>query len=225
MKILLVEDEKAVADPLAEFLRAERYAVDMAVDGVSAEELNFVNDYDLIVLDWSIPPPTGIDLLHQWRADGDTTPILMLTGRHDVEHRVNGLDSGADDYLTKPFSLEEFLARVRSLLRRREKPLLTALAVADVNMNRATHEVTTNGTKLDLSPKEFAILEYFLHRPGQIVTRSELIEHVWDESFDSMSNVVDVTIYRLRSKIDGGRKNKILETVKGVGYILRQERV
>lgn len=152
------------------------------------------------------------------------TPVLMLTGRGDVDDRVSGLDSGADDYLTKPFSLVEFLARVRSLLRRRARPLQARLEVADVSMDRAAHRVMVGREEIELSPKEFSLLEYFLSRPDMVVSRSELIDHVWDEAFDSLSNVVDVTVHRLRGKIDGGREAKLLHTIKGVGYVLKTER-
>lgn len=224
MRILLVDDEPELTEPLAEILRKESYAVDLAADGPSAEELSFVNDYDLIILDWNIPPPSGLTLLQSWRERGDQTPVLMLTGRDDVTDRVAGLDSGADDYLTKPFSVAEFMARVRSLLRRRQKTLQHRLQVADVVLDRSRHKVTVANEPLKLTPKEFAVLEYFLSRPGEVVTRSELINHVWDEAFDPTSNVVDVTVYRLRAKVDGGHQRKLLDTVKGVGYVLNTER-
>ena len=147
----------------------------------------------------------------------------MLTGRRDVGDRVDGLDTGADDYLTKPFSFDELLARVRSLLRRRAKSLQT-LRAGDLELERSTRAVTIAGKAVDLAPKEFGILEYLLARAGETVSRTELSEHVWDESFDAMSNTIDVIIYRLRKKIDGGRDGKLLHTVKGVGYVLRTER-
>lgn len=224
MRILVVEDEPHLAEPLVEALRTEAYAVDLALDGPTASELKFINEYDLVVLDWTIPPPNGIELLRAWRAEGDQTPVLMLTGHTDVADRVSGLDTGADDYLTKPFSLVEFLARVRSLLRRAEKPLNSALEVDDLMMDRATHRVTVAGEPVALTPKEFGLLEYFLNHKDEVVTRSDLSEHVWDDSFDAMSNVIDATVYRLRKKIDGGREERLLETVKGVGYRLRSSR-
>ena len=224
MRILVVEDEEALAEAVVEALEDECYAVDLARHGEAAEELMHVNTYDLVVLDWTIPPPTGIELLRAWRRSGDHTPILMLTGRTGVEDRVDGLDTGADDYLTKPFSLVELLARVRSLLRRREKPLQTSLEADDLAMDRASRAVTVAGRPLKLTPKEFALLEYLLCHKDEVVTRTQLTEHVWDDSFDSLSNVVDVTIYRLRKKVDGGRKRLLLHTVKGVGYVLRSQR-
>ena len=224
MRILVVEDEAVLADALVEVLEDEAYAVDLAPDGATASELMDINEYDGVVLDWSIPPPTGIELLRGWRGRGVETPVLMLTGRGGVEDRVGGLDTGADDYLTKPFSFDELLARVRSLLRRREKALATDLAAGDVSMDRAGHRVTVNGEVIELSPKEFALLEYFLHHPDQVVTRTDLSEHVWDDTFDSLSNVIDVTVHRLRKKIDGSRSDRLLHTIKGVGYMLKSDR-
>lgn len=230
MRILVVEDEEALAEAVVDLLRDESYAVDLAADGDAASELMDINSYDCVLLDWTIPGRSGLELLRNWRASGDETPVLMLTGRSAVEDRVSGLDSGADDYLTKPFSLVELLARVRSLIRRRAKPLQTSLRAADVEMDRATRRVTVAGEPVELSPKEFALLEYLLGRVDEVVTRTDLIEHVWDDSFDSFSNLVDVTVYKLRKKIDGaagkGRKGegKLLHTVKGVGYVLQGSR-
>jgi two-component system copper resistance phosphate regulon response regulator CusR len=223
MRILVVEDEESLAEAVVEVLEDESYAVDLAADGATADELAAINDYDLVVLDWTIPAPTGIELLRQWRDQGLEFPVLMLTARKEVGARVDGLDTGADDYLTKPFSFRELLARVRSLLRRREKRL-QPLQAADLELERASRRVTVGGQPLDLSPKEFGILEYLLSRLDETVTRTELSEHVWDESFDAMSNTIDVLIYRLRKKIDGGREGRLLHTVKGVGYVLRSRR-
>lgn len=220
----MVEDEPVLAQALVEALEGEYYAVDQAGDGETASEMADVNAYDLIVLDWTIPPPTGIELLRAWRRQGRDTPVLMLTARSAVDDRVDGLDTGADDFLTKPFSLPEFLARVRSLLRRREKPLQAVLSAGDVEMDRAARRVTVAGRPLVLSPKEFALLEYFLSRRDQVVTRTELSEHVWDDSFDSFGNVIDVTVHRLRKKIDGEREDRLLHTLKGVGYVLKNQR-
>ena len=223
MRILIVEDEPELAAVLIDALREARYAVDLASDGASAEELADLNSYDLVVLDWTIPPPTGIELLRRWRQAGLEMPVLMLTGRQGVSDRVDGLDTGADDYLTKPFSMVELLARVRSLLRRRERPLPT-LKAGNLELDPAGRQVTLDGQPLELTPKEFGVLEYLLHRVDQVVSRTEITEHVWDESFDAMSNVVDVVLYRLRKKIDGDSRQKLLHTVKGAGYILRRER-
>jgi two-component system, OmpR family, copper resistance phosphate regulon response regulator CusR len=224
VRILIVEDEAVLAQALAEVLEDECYAVDLAADGETASERVDVNTYDLIVLDWTIPPPTGIELLRAWRGQGKDTPVLMLTARSGIDDRVDGLDTGADDFLTKPFSLPEFLARVRSLLRRRVKPLQATLSAGDLVMDRAARRVLVAGRALDLSPKEFALLEYFLNRKDEVVTRTELSEHVWDDSFDSLGNVIDVTVHRLRKKIDGDREDKLLQTLKGVGYVLKNQR-
>jgi len=224
MRILVVEDEEELAEVLVEALEEESYAVDLARTGAEADELMDFNPYDLVVLDWTIPEPSGIELLRRWRNRGSEVPVLMLTGRRDVGDRVDGLDTGADDYLTKPFSFDELFARVRSLLRRRKKALQT-LRAGDVELERSTRAVTVGGEAVDLPPKEFGILEYLLARAGETVSRTELSEHVWDESFDAMSNTIDVLVYRLRKKIDGGRQGKLLHTVKGVGYVLRRERV
>jgi len=224
MRILVVEDEEALAEAVVDLLRDESYAVDLAVDGETASELMDVNTYDCVLLDWTLPGLSGMELLEAWRAAGNETPVLMLTGRTAVEDRVSGLDTGADDYLTKPFSLVELLARVRSLIRRRSKPLQTALRAADVEMDRAGRRVTVAGNPIELSPKEFAVLEFLLGHVDEVVTRTELIEHVWDDSFDSLSNLVDVTIYKVRKKIDGSGKGRLLHTVKGVGYVLKGSR-
>ena len=224
VRILVVEDEPVLAQALVEVLEGEFYAVDLAGDGESASEMAEINSYDMIVLDWTIPPPTGIELLRAWRRQGKDTPVLMLTARSGIDDRVDGLDTGADDFLTKPFSLPEFLARVRSLLRRRAKALQAALSAGDVAMDRAARRVTVEGRALDLSPKEFALLEYFLNHKDEVVTRTELSEHVWDDSFDSLGNVIDVTVHRLRKKIDGDRADKLLQTLKGVGYVLKSQR-
>lgn len=224
MRILLVEDDRIIATAVEEALVVSHYAVDHVSDGVSADEAVAVNDYDAILLDWGIPGTSGIELLRSWRAQGVETPVLMLTGRSEVEDRVDGLNSGADDYLTKPFSVAELLARVRSLIRRRQRSLQIRLVADDVEMDRAGHAVSVGERAIDLSPKEFALLEYMLHRVGEVVTRTEISEHVWDHSFDAMSNVIDVTVHRLRRKIDGSRKGTLLHTVKGVGYVLKPER-
>ena len=224
MRLLVVEDEEVLAQALVEVLQGEFYAVDHAPDGETASELAAVNEYDLVVLDWSIPPPTGIELLQSWRRSGRDMPVLMLTGRAAVHDKVSGLDTGADDFLTKPFLLPEFLARVRSLLRRRAKPLQAALSAEGLEMDRAARRVTVDGRELELSPKEFALLEYFLAHRDAAVSRTELAEHVWDDSFDSLANVIDVTVHRLRKKIDGDRADRLLHTLKGVGYVLKSRR-
>lgn len=225
MRILLVEDDEVLAAAIREFLVDEHYAVDRAADGREAAELAAINGYDLAVLDWTLPRggPNGLELVASWRRQGLQLPVLMLTGRHEVGDRVDGLDAGADDYLTKPFSFAELGARVRSLLRRRDKNL-ERLAAGDLELDRAARRVTVAGREIELAPKEFGILEYLLRHVDETVTRTALSEHVWDDSFDAMSNVVDVLVYRLRKKIDGSRDAKLLHTVKGVGYLLKSHR-
>ncbi len=221
MRLLVVEDEALLADAIVEGLREEAYAVDLATCGSEASELAAVNPYDLVVLDRSIPPPNGIELLRQWRKEGKSFPVLMLTGSGGIGDRVGGLDAGADDYLTKPYDFAELLARVRSLLRRGHQPYLGELRCGELELNRAGRTVTRSGQPLELRPKEFAVLEMLLNHAGEVVSRTELVEHVWDDSFDSMSNVVDVTLHRVRKQVDGGRDQPMIETVKGVGYRLR----
>lgn len=224
MRLLIVEDEENLAEALVAALNDEAYAVDLAFTGSEADELVRGIDYDLVILDWTIPPPSGIELLREWRAEGRDFPVLMLTGRAGIRDRVDGLDTGADDYLVKPFSFSEMLARVRSLLRRRSKTF-QVLQAGDLELERGSRRVTVGGKALDLPPKEFGILEYLLARVDETVPRGEIVEHVWDDSHDALSNVVDVIMYRLRKKIDGGRETKLLHTVKGVGYVLTSERV
>lgn len=222
MRVLVVEDEQALAKALVEALEGESFAVDLAAGGSAASELADANVYDLILLDCSVPPPTGIDLLRRWRGEGRDTPVLVLTGGIAVTDRADG--PSAHDYLIKPFSRAELLARARGLLRRSPRPLYAALKAGDVAMDLATHRVTVGGEPLSLSPKELALLEYLLLHKDEVVSRSEISEHVWEDSFDVFANVIDVTVHRLRKKIDGARPARLLHTVKGVGYVLRGER-
>lgn len=223
MRILLVEDDDALAPALAKALEGECYTVDRAADGATADTRIADFEYDLVVLDWSIPPPNGLELLRRWRALGLNVPVLMLTGRGRLEDRVSGLDTGADDYITKPFALPEFLARVRSLLRRRERPV-SELQAGDLVMDRAARQVRVDGEPVSLTPREFGVLEHLLHHRNQVVSREALAEHVWDRGFDPASNTVEVIIYRLRKKIDGRRPGRLLHTVTGAGYLLSSER-
>lgn len=220
MRLLVVDDNPQMADLLTKTLRENCYAVDLASTGTEAAELVDLEDYDLILLDWQIPQPTGLELLKTWRSQGRQMPVLMVTVRDELDDRIKGLDAGADDYLTKPFYISELLARVRSLLRRREKRLQNELRAGDLVMDRNRRIVTVGGRPVDLSPREFALLEYFLTRMDEVVTRSDIETHVWDSNFDSWGNVVNVTIHRLRKKIDGERENRLLHTVRGAGYVL-----
>lgn len=224
MRILVVEDEEVFADALVGVLQEEHYAVDLALSGEEARQRMESGGYDLVVLDWKIPPPDGLELLREWRAQGSGVPVLMLTGRGGVPDRVDALDTGADDFLAKPFSFAELLARVRSLLRRRSRPLQASLEADDLAVDRATRTVTLAGSPVVLSPREFALLEYLLAHRDEVVSRQELAERVWGEDEEPQSNLVDVTIHRLRRKIDEGREGRLLHTVKGTGYLLRSER-
>lgn len=224
MRILVVEDDEILGASLVEALAEESYAVDLTAHAESADEKVAVNDYDLVILDWTLPGgASGLELLGRWRRDGLQVPVLMLTARKDIDDRVDGLDSGADDYLTKPFALAELFARVRSLLRRRGK-VYQRLEAADLVLDRAQRRVTVGGEPIEVAPKELGVLEFLLRHVDEPVTRTDLAEHVWDEHFDAMSNVIDVIIYRLRKKIDRGRGGSLLQTVKGVGYVLRSRR-
>ncbi len=224
MRVLVVEDNLRMAALICDVLRDACYAVDLATTGEQAAELVDLEELDLVVLDWQLPDSSGLELLRAWRRQGYQMPILMLTVRNAVEDRVEGLDAGADDYLPKPFSVGELLARVRSLLRRRDKPLQTELCAGDLQMDRAKRRVTVAGRPVELSPKEFTLLGYFLTRKDEVVSRTDIETHVWDTAFDSMGNVVDVMIHRLRKKIDDGREERLLHTVRGAGYVLRSLR-
>lgn len=224
MKILVVEDDLRMAGLTCEVLEDAGYVVDHAPDGESADESMAVNDYDLVVLDWEIPGPSGLELLARWRGQGSSVPILMLTARSDLDDRTGGLDSGADDYLVKPFAFPEFLSRVRSLLRRRAQPLRMLLTAGDLCFDPTTRQVTVGDEPVELSPKEVLVLEYLLQRLDEVVSRSEIEEHAWDSMAEPMANVVDVTIHRLRQKVDRGREGRLIHTVRGAGYVLRGQR-
>ena len=224
MKILVVEDDLRMAALTCEVLVDAGYLVDHASEGDRADELMAFNEYDLVLLDWEIPGSTGIELLDRWRHQGRSTPILMLTARKELDDRTEGLDSGADDYLVKPFAYPELLARVRSLLRRRAQPLRMALTAGDLHFDEATREVTVGGQLVDLAPKEVLVLEYLLRRVDEVVTRGEIEEHAWDSMAEPMANVVDVTIHRLRKKLDQSQEGRLIHTVRGRGYMLRSHR-
>lgn len=218
MRILVAEDDQPVASFLRKGLEAEHYAVDVAPDGEEARLMALASDYDLIILDLSLPRRDGLEVLKELRAQRRGFPVLVLTARGRVEDRVQALDLGADDYLTKPFSYAELAARVRALLRRGSGPAEVVLRVHDLEMDRVAHVVKRGGRKLELTPKEFALLEYLLRNAGRPVTRAMIMEHVWNFSFDTMTNVVDVYINYLRKKVDTGGSPKLIRTVRGVGY-------
>ncbi len=220
MRLLLVEDERKVASFIARALRENAYAVDVAETGGKGLALASDNSYDLILLDIRLPDMSGIEVCRNLRQADVHTPILMLTARSLVEQRVEGLDAGADDYLTKPFALAELQARVRALIRRGFNKSGAILRYADLELDRHRRRATRGGMPILLTTKEFALLEFLLLRAPETVTRSEIIEHVWDCHFDSETNLVEVYINRLRQKIDLNRPAKLLHTVRGVGYRL-----
>lgn len=222
MRILLVEDEPHAAQMLAKGLREQTYAVDVAGDGEEAVYQAGVNDYDLIILDIMLPLKDGFEVCRELRTSGLTSPILMLTARDAVQDRITGLDTGADDYLTKPFDFHELLARVRALLRRGQVLKPSLIEIADLSIDTRAHQVRRAGHGVELTAKEYALLEYLARRAGEVVTRSEIAEHVWDERFDPFSNLIEVYIQRLRRKIDNGCETKLIRTLRGDGYLLAE---
>jgi DNA-binding response OmpR family regulator len=222
MRILVVEDDPKIASFLERGLREDGYVVDVARDGDTGLTNARVYDYDAIVLDVMLPRRNGYEVVRTLRRDGRATPVLMLTARDAKEDVVRGLDAGADDYLTKPFSFDEFLARVRALLRRGGARRQEQLVYADVELDRLRHGARRGSQELDLTPKEFQLLEYFLLHAEQVVRRTELLEKVWDLQFDPMTNVVDVHVGHLRRKLGRAGAPALIHTVRGVGYMLSE---
>ena len=209
-----------MAQVVAKGLRENSYAVDLAVDGPAALYQASINDYDLILLDVLLPGADGFEVCRELRARGDATPVLMLTARAAVDDRITGLDAGADDYLTKPFAFRELLARVRALLRREPRLHSDVFQLGDLVVDSASHHVSRASREIDLTAKEYALLEYLARRAGQLVSRAEIAEHVWDASFDPFSNTIEVFVNRLRKKIDEAHPVKLIHTRRGEGYIL-----
>ncbi|WP_374688236.1 response regulator [Promineifilum sp.] len=224
MRILVVEDEPGIARFIRQGLTEAGYAVDLAEDGREGLDYALAANYDVLVLDIMLPRMNGLDLLRELRRRGDKTPTLILTARDTVDHRVEGLDTGADDYLVKPFAFPELLARVRALLRRPPLQMGTTLHIGDLEMDTATREVRRSGHPIELSPREFAILEYLMRHPGQVLTRTQIGEHVWNFDFYNESNVIDVYVGYLRRKIDNGHALPLIHTVRGVGYRISADR-
>ena len=221
MRILVVEDDSKAARFLKQGLEEEGHAVDVAVDGEEGAQLGHVNPYDLIVLDIQLPRKNGLELSRELRREGIGTPILMLTGRDSTQDVVRGLDAGADDYLTKPFAFDEFLARVRALTRRQSPGIVGTLRYEDLEIDRLRGAVTRGGGPLDLSPREFRLLEYFMLHPDELVSRTMLLQKVWNMSFDPETNVVEAHMSNLRRKLEDGGRTRLIQTVRGAGYMLR----
>jgi heavy metal response regulator len=222
MRILVIEDEVKIAQFIKRGLKEEGYAVDVANDGEEGHFLLSSNEYDAIILDLMLPKIDGLTLCRTLRKEGNQTPIIMLTAKDTVKDKVKGLDSGADDYLPKPFAFEELLARVRVLLRKKDNYVQTQLKVDDLSLDLLTHKVTRSEREIDLTVKEYALLEYLMRNAGNIVTRTMISEHVWDINFDTFTNVIDVYINYLRNKIDSGFPDKMIHTVRGKGYLLKK---
>jgi len=221
MRILVIEDEKKIADFIKRGLKEEGYAVDAAYDGEEGYFLAKTNDYDIILLDLMLPKMDGITLCRKLREEKVPAPILMLTAKDTVKDKVIGLDSGADDYLTKPFAFEELLARIRALLRKGEAKVLNKIKVDDLILDIVTHKTERGGKVIELTQKEYSLLEFLMRNAGNIVTRTMISEHVWDADFDTFTNVIDVYIKYLRNKIDSGHEKKLIHTVRGRGYVLK----
>jgi two-component system copper resistance phosphate regulon response regulator CusR len=219
MRILVVEDEKRIADFLARGLESAGYAVDVASTGEAAVDLVHVTEYDLIVLDLGLPDIDGLSVLQKVRNRKVTTPVLILSARDTVDDRVKGLEGGADDYLVKPFAFVELLARVRVLLRRGQ-PTPERLQVGDLALDCIRRRVTRSGVNIELAPKEFSILEYLMRNRGRPLSRTMIVEHVWDMDYDGLTNIVDVYIRHLRGKIDDQFPQKMIQTVRGIGYMI-----
>ena len=221
MRILLVEDEKKIAAFIERGLTEQHYTVDVAQDGNEGLYLAEVNPYDLVILDIMLPGKDGFAVCRELRKQKNEVPILMLTARDDVRDKIYGLDSGADDYLTKPFAFGEFLARVRVLLRRNRAVKTTVLRVGDLELDQLSHDVTRAGKTIELTATEYALLEYLMIHAGQVVTRTMISEHVWNQDFDSFSNVINVYINYLRKKVDAGFPVKLIHSVRGRGYMIK----
>jgi len=223
MRLLVIEDEKKLAGFVKQGMEEEGYAVDVAHDGMTGLAMALDRVHDLIILDISMPKMDGLQVLGELRKEKVMTPVLLLTVRATIEDKVMGLDAGADDYLTKPFAFQELVARVRALLRRRVDGGSSLLQYTDLTLDPARRTVSRGGRKIDLTAKEFALLEYFMRNPERVLTRTMILDHVWDYDFDPSTNVIDVYVNYLRKKIDGTDEPKLIHTVRGAGYVLKRE--
>ncbi|HEY9384685.1 MAG TPA: response regulator transcription factor [Gemmatimonadales bacterium] len=221
MKLLVVEDDRTVGQYIRRGLEESQYHADLVVDGLEALRLISGGLYDLVILDLRLPGMTGMEVLRTLRDRGNTTPILVLTAQDAVGQKVEALRAGADDYVTKPFSFEEVLARVEALARRPKQLTSPKLLVADLELDQGSREVRRGGRPIELTPKEYAVLEYLMRHPGRVMSRTLITEYAWDYHFDPGTNIVDVVINRLRKKLDAGHDKKLLHTVRGVGYVIR----
>jgi heavy metal response regulator len=222
MRVLFVEDDKSIAHFVQKGLRENYFTVDVAYDGEQGLYLALNERYDLLILDIMLPKIDGIEILKYIRERGLDTSVIFLTAKDGERDIVEGLNLGADDYIVKPFSINELLARVRAILRRAKKQRATKLQVADLTVNLKTHKVLRGGRRIDLTPKEYALLEYLMENEGHILTRTMISESIWDYHFDSLTNIIDVHVYHLRNKIDKGFVPKLIHTIKGVGYVLER---
>jgi len=222
MRILVIEDDEKVAHFIKKGLEEEQYAVDVSYDGEDGAHWACENPYDLIILDVMLPKKDGYSLCRELRGKKIHAPVLMLTAKDRLQDKVNGLDAGADDYLTKPFSFEELLARIRALLRRSQDYRGKSLRLGDLVLDPASRNVSQNGKTIALTGKEYALLEYFMRNQGRILTETQIIEHVWDMNFDSLANTVNVYIHHLRNKIDRNHDKKLLHTIRGMGYVMKE---
>lgn len=222
MKVLFVEDDRSIAHFVKKGLEENYLTVDMAYDGEEGLYFALHERYDLFILDIMLPKLDGIEILKSIRENGIDTPVIFLTAKDTEKDIVKGLNLGADDYMVKPFSINELLARVRAILRRDKTKWVSELTVADLVVDLKTHKVFRGGKRIDLTPKEYALLEYLMRNEGQILTRTMISESIWDYHFDSLTNVIDVHVYHLRNKIDKGFKSQLLHTIKGVGYVLEK---
>jgi heavy metal response regulator len=223
MRILVVEDEKKVASFIKRGLEEESFSVDMAFDGEEGLAMAESTPYDLILMDLMLPKMDGLAVIKELRSKGNKAPVLCLTAKDTVEDIVSGLDSGSDDYLTKPFAFAELVARVRALLRRGVQDRGAEIRYADLRLDPVAHKVWRSNKEIELTAKEYALLEYFMRNPNQILTRTMIAEHVWDYTFDSFTNIIDVYVNYLRKKVDRDYDKKLIHTVRGIGYVMKEE--